>query len=129
MENNSSIKTGLAVAAIVLAFFAIVINCVQRNAWENDTLSYSYSSQPSSSISYSSSASYGGCKSYSTSQRAMTKEEAKRLRGTGYGNTRPNSSAECHKLAAAQVKCDNCGMHSSNGSNSTCNTCRAKGIY
>lgn len=61
---------------------------------------------------------------YSSPKRALTKEEADALRGTGYHNTRPNSSAENMELAAAQVKCKRCGMHSSNGLNSMCDSCR-----
>lgn len=54
---------------------------------------------------------------------AMTKEEADRLRGTGYHGTRPNSTAESMELKAAQVKCKTCGMHSDNGVNSQCDAC------
>lgn len=54
---------------------------------------------------------------------AMTKEEADRLRGTGYKGTRPNSTAESMELKAAQVKCKTCGMHSDNGVNSQCDAC------
>ena len=54
---------------------------------------------------------------------AMTKEEAERLRGTGYHGTRPNSTAENMELKAAQVKCKTCGMHSDNGVNSQCDAC------
>ena len=53
----------------------------------------------------------------------MTAEEAERLKGTGYHNTRPNSSAERSALSAAQVRCKNCGYHSDNGSNSLCDYC------
>ena len=56
--------------------------------------------------------------------KALTKEEADALRGTGYHNTRPNSSAENTELAAAMVKCKNCGMHSDNGANSLCDECQ-----
>ena len=70
--------------------------------------------------------------SYNTSQGvtkkinttpAMTKEEAERLRGTGYHGTRPYSTAESIELKAAQVKCKTCGMHSDNGANSQCDAC------
>lgn len=54
----------------------------------------------------------------------LTKEQAEKLRGTGYGNTRPHSFAENQKLQAAQVKCDICGKHSDNGYNSACDYCR-----
>lgn len=54
---------------------------------------------------------------------AMTKEEAKKLSGTGYHGTRPNSSAEDLELKAAQVRCKNCGYRSHNGYNSLCDYC------
>lgn len=57
-------------------------------------------------------------------QRALTREEANALRGTGYHGTRPNSSAESMELAAAMVTCKNCGMHSDNGLNSLCDACQ-----
>lgn len=57
-------------------------------------------------------------------EKAMTKEEADELRGTGYHNTRPNSTAESIELKAAQVKCKKCGMHSKNGVNSLCDACQ-----
>lgn len=56
-------------------------------------------------------------------ERALTNEQAKKLRGTGYHNTRPNSSAESIKIDAATVKCTVCGMHSNNGVNSKCDEC------
>ncbi len=56
-------------------------------------------------------------------EKAMTKEEAEKLRGTGYHNTRPNSSAENTELAAAQTKCRNCGYRTHNGANSLCDYC------
>lgn len=57
-------------------------------------------------------------------EEAMTKEEADKLRGTGYHNTRQNSNAEAIELKAAQVKCKKCGMHSKNGVNSLCDVCQ-----
>ena len=57
-------------------------------------------------------------------EEAMTKEEADKLRGPGYYNTRPNSNAEAIELKAAQVKCKKCGMHSKNGVNSLCDVCQ-----
>lgn len=56
-------------------------------------------------------------------ERAMTKEQAERLSGTGYHGTRPNSPAEGTELSAAQVRCKNCGYHSDNGLNSLCDYC------
>ncbi len=55
---------------------------------------------------------------------ALTKEQAEKLKGTGYGNTRPNSSAELSKIKAAMVTCKKCGMHSDNGRNSLCDECQ-----
>lgn len=54
---------------------------------------------------------------------ALTDEQAKAMEGTGYGGTRPNSSAEISKIKAAKVKCKKCGMHSTNGLNSLCDEC------
>jgi len=78
-----------------------------------------HSYTPSSKPSYSS---QGASKKINTTP-AMTKEEADRLRGTGYHGTRPNSTAESMELSAAQVKCKTCGMHSDNGVNSQCDAC------
>lgn len=57
-------------------------------------------------------------------EKALTKEEADALCGTGYNGTRPNSSAENSELAAAMVTCKNCGMRSHNGLNSLCYECQ-----
>lgn len=54
---------------------------------------------------------------------AMTEQEAKALRGSGYHGTRPKSSAEDTELAAAMNKCRKCGMHTTNGKNSLCDAC------
>ena len=62
-------------------------------------------------------------------ERAMTKEEAERLSGTGYHGTRPNSSAENLELAAAQTRCKNCGYRTHNGLNSLCDYCRWMETY
>ena len=62
-------------------------------------------------------------------ERALTKEEADALRGTGYHGCRPNSSAENAELAAAMNKCINCGMHSKNGRNSFCYECQYNKDY
>lgn len=62
-------------------------------------------------------------------KEALTEEEADALRGTGYHGTRPNSSAENIELAAAMVKCKNCGMHSDNGKNSLCDECQYNKEY
>ncbi|MBR1532943.1 MAG: hypothetical protein IJ639_01140 [Ruminococcus sp.] len=55
---------------------------------------------------------------------ALTKEQGDALRGTGYHNTRPNSSAENTEIAAAMTKCKVCGMHTDNGLNSLCDECQ-----
>ena len=87
---------------------------------EKSKSSYSYSDNYSS---YSG----GGYSSGSyTRKKALTKEEAEALRGTGYNGTRPNSSAEALELKAAQVTCKECGYHSDNGYNSLCDYCQAK---
>lgn len=59
-------------------------------------------------------------------EKALTDEEAEELRGTGYHNTRPNSSAESMEIQAAKVKCKKCGMRSHNGLNSLCDSCLRK---
>ena len=62
-------------------------------------------------------------------KRALTKEEADAVRGTGFQGTRPNSVAEDMKIKALMVKCANCGMHSDNGSNSICDECQYNKDY
>lgn len=57
---------------------------------------------------------------------ALTDEQAESLRGTGFHNTRPYSSAEDMEIKAATVKCKKCGKHSDNGSNSLCDYCQMK---
>ncbi len=84
------------------------------------TNSYSYSSN------YSSYSNTGSTSGTYTRKKALTREEAENLRGTGYKGTRPNSSAEGSELRAAQVKCKECGYHSDNGANSLCDYCRSK---
>lgn len=55
---------------------------------------------------------------------ALTREEAEKLKGTGYHGTMPNSTAEDIEIKAAMVKCIKCGMHSNNGTNSLCYECQ-----
>lgn len=57
-------------------------------------------------------------------EKALTKEEADKLRGTGYHGTKPNSWAEDNEIKAAMVKCKNCGMRTHHGSNSLCDECK-----
>lgn len=63
---------------------------------------------------------------YTDHEKALTDEEADKLNGTGYHNTRPNSSAESIEIQAAKVKCKKCGMRSHNGLNSLCDSCLRK---
>ena len=56
-------------------------------------------------------------------KKALTKEEAKALKGTGYQGEKPNSNAETMALKAAMAKCKKCGMHTRNGRNSLCYAC------
>lgn len=62
-------------------------------------------------------------------ERALTQEEADKLRGTGYHGTKPHSSAEEIELKAAMVACKKCGMRSHNGLNSLCDECRYNEEY
>lgn len=56
-------------------------------------------------------------------EKPLTQEQAERLYGTGYGGTRPNSSAERTEVARTMMKCRNCGYHTDNGLNSYCDYC------
>jgi len=115
-------RSGIKLWHIIVAILLIIwqISCM-TNPYNRYSGSSSYSS--GSKYKYSSSSS-SSSKNSSSSKQALTKEEADALRGTGYHNTRPNSSAENMELAAAQVKCKRCGKHSSNGYNSMCDSCR-----
>ncbi len=106
---------------IPVVIIGIILVSLKEPAEDTDTgYTPSYNSYtPSNNSSYSS---QGATKKINTTP-AMTKEEAERLRGTGYHGTRPNSTAESIELKAAQVKCKTCGMHSDNGSNSQCDAC------
>lgn len=113
-------KLGSALGVVFVGFmlFALVAQLPSCES-KSDTSRYSYSSNSS----YTGSGYSGG--SY-TRKKALTKEEADALRGTGYNGTRPNSSAEALELKAAQVKCKECGYHSDNGLNSLCDYCQSK---
>ena len=116
----ASVKHGIKLWHIIVAILLIIW---QISCWTNPYNRYSSSSYSSGSrYSYSSSSSSRS----SSYRKALTKEEANSLRGTGYHNTKPNSSAENMELAAAQVKCKKCGMHTDNGYNSMCDSCRKK---
>ena len=127
--------TALSLLVLVLGLLTLCIyDSASRVRRSHAKASLTASYTPASAAAYrspaSSSYSYSGS-SRSTApprppvnrERAMTKEEANRLSGTGYGGTRPNSSAEGIELKAAQVTCKNCGYHSDNGLNSLCDYC------
>ena len=99
-----------------------IIFATSREPAADPDVEYAPSYNSYSSNSNSSYSSEGATKKINTTP-AMTKEEAEKLRGTGYHGTRPNSSAENMELKAAQVKCKTCGMHSDNGVNSQCDAC------
>lgn len=113
----------LALAAVVALFLAI--GQVSRPA----SVRSGSSSYTSSRYSHGSSYTSSGARSTTPArppinrELAMTKEQAERLKGTGYHGTRPNSSAEDIELKAAQNKCTNCGYHTENGVNSLCDYC------
>lgn len=114
-------KVGSALGIIFVGFmiFSLV---AQLPSCESKTSKASYT-YPGSYASNSQNEYYGS--SYYR-EKALTKEEADALRGTGYNGTRPNSAAESMELKAAQVKCKECGYHSDNGSNSLCDYCQSK---
>lgn len=107
-----------------IIFLIILILLLASCSIKNDGYSEdNYNSNtPYSSNSYSKPSSIPP----SYEKKAITKEEANSLRGTGYHNTRPNSVAEDMELKAAQVKCKECGHHSDNGANSLCDSCLSK---
>ncbi len=112
----------IVLTLIVFAVNSIVDSIVDRNrysSYKRGGSSYSYSS---SYTSTSLKDSIPTCPP-KNNHKAMTKEEANRLLGTGYHGCRPNSSAEIAELAAAQVTCKNCGYYSDNGRNSLCDYC------
>ncbi len=113
-------KQGIKLWHIIAVILLIIW---QISCWTNPYNRYSGSSSSSGSRYSYSSSSRGRRTSYG---KALTKEEADSLKGTGYHNTKPNSSAENMELAAAQVKCKKCGMHTDNGYNSMCDSCRKK---
>lgn len=113
-------KLGSVLGVVFVGFmlFSLVAqlpSCERESSKSNYSYSGSYSSNTGNGY-------YGG--SYAR-KRALTKEEADALRGTGYKGTKPNSWAEAHELKAAQIKCKECGYHSDNGFNSLCDYCQA----
>lgn len=111
-----------SVLGIVFFGFMIFSLVAQLPSCESETSKTSYS-YPGS---YTSNSGYEYSGSTYSREKALTKEEADALRGTGYNGTRPNSAAESMELKAAQVKCKECGYHSDNGSNSLCDYCQSK---
>lgn len=111
----------------IIVFLAL-LGCIAQSPTYKKT-SYKPTST-SNSYSYSSNySSYSGTSTSRTTgnyKKALTKEEANALKGTGYHGTRPNSVAELNELRAAQVKCKQCGYHSDNGGNSLCDSCQAR---
>lgn len=114
-------KVGSALG-IVFVGFMIFSLVAQLPSCESETRKSSYS-YPGNYVSNSRNE---YCGSSYTREKALTKEEADALRGTGYNGTRPNSAAESLELKAAQVKCKECGYHSDNGSNSLCDYCQSR---
>ena len=115
----NKLGSALGVVFVGVMLFSLVAQLPSCES-ESTNNSYFYSGSYSS---YTGSGYSGG--SY-TRKKALTKEEADALRGTGYNGTRPNSSAEALELKAAQIKCKECGYHSDNGANSLCDYCQKK---
>ena len=110
-----------SVLGIVFIGFMLFSLVAQLPSCNSTTASGNYSYSSNYSSNYGSSDAEG---SY-VRKKALTKEEADALRGTGYNGTRPNSSAEALELKAAQIKCKECGYHSDNGANSLCDYCQS----
>lgn len=120
IQKNKKKKWWLWLIVPVIIIGVIIIS--SKEPTEEDDTGYTPSYNSYTSSGNSSYSSQGVTKKINTTP-AMTKEEAERLRGTGYHGTRPNSTAENIELKAAQVKCKTCGMHSDNGVNSQCDAC------
>lgn len=111
-----------AVAVLLVILMSFGLNSGHSTA-KSTTSTYSASRSAGSSHTYSGTYSSTPTCPPVNRERAMSKEEAARLKGTGYHSTRPNSSAEDIELTAAQTKCKNCGYRTHNGSNSLCDYC------
>jgi hypothetical protein len=111
IQKNKKKKWWLWLIVPVIIIGVIIIS--SNEPTEDDDTGYTPSYNSYTSSGNSSYSSQGVTKKINTTP-AMTKEEAERLRGTGYHGTRPNSTAENIELKAAQVKCKTCGMHSDN---------------
>lgn len=118
-----------AILALASAFIFLALIWPKQSSSSTSNYSSTHTTNRSTSSTYGSSSSYTTANSSIPAcppvnrERAMTKEEAEKLSGTGYHGTRPNSSAENIELSAAQVKCKNCGYRSHNGRNSLCDYC------
>lgn len=131
---SNKIKISIIGAVIVVALVYVGINGLPSplTSWQDNTSILETSGVVSSdkndiktdaASSYNKKISEIPAKPAVNREAAMTKEEAKRLTGTGYHGTRPNSSAEDMELKAAQKKCRNCGYRTHNGTNSLCDYC------
>lgn len=127
---KSKSGSGTAIALVLLGIWlvGIIAKATDSGTTYHSKSYYStdYSSSYGSSSSGGSSSYAGSSSSIYNGNEVLTSEQADALRGTGYHNTRPNSSAEEIELSAAQVKCETCGKHSDNGVNSNCDSCRPK---
>ncbi len=116
-------KLGSVFLVILVGFMLLSVVAELPDPEKSSNSSYS-------SYSYHSNTSNNNHSSSSSNtyvrRRALTKEEANALRGTGYKGTRPNSAAEAMELKAAQITCKECGYHSDNGANSLCDYCQSK---
>ena len=133
MSNNSlSPKEKLIIFAVFMTFVivTILVNIPNLKSRNTSRITHSHTG-----TSYASSARSSTAASKTPTRPpvnltpAMTKEEAERLKGTGYNGCRPNSAAERTALGAAQHKCRNCGYHTDNGRNSLCDYCAWIAIY
>lgn len=122
-RRNISVGWIFAAVAVIVLIIVAALPTSSNSKSRSSSYSYTPSRSTGSTYSYSRSTSTTPTCPPVNREPAMTKEEAERLRGTGYHNTRPNSSAENIELTAAQVKCKNCGYRSHNGVNSLCDYC------
>ncbi len=112
---------GLFFAIFMLSVLLLIGYCYEKNTESSYDTYARYSGSRSSS---------GGSGWPSKNERppvnrekALSKEAAERLYGTGYGGCRPNTSAEISAIKAAMTTCKNCGYHTDNGLNSLCDYC------
>ena len=94
-----------SVLGILFLGFMLFATIAQLPGCDSSSSQSSYSYSGNYSSDYGSS--YTGS-SY-TRKKALTKEEADALRGTGYNGTRPNSSAEALELKMECVAISSCG--------------------